>query len=65
MSIYSLKEQPDDDPTLDDPVYQDMVDEIKTLESELKELEQENAWLRFTLEKYNLLDAAEDGYAAA
>ena len=69
MSIYSLKETPDDDPILDNPEYDDLQDEIRTLELELfeeqiinKKLEEEIAWLRYTLDRFGLIGKADDEF---
>lgn len=47
----------------DDPAAVDAVASIETLTTQVRELEEENAWLRYSLEKYGLLDASEALYA--
>lgn len=47
----------------DDPRAVDAVAKIETLTTQVRELEEENAWLRYSLEKYGMLDASEALYA--
>lgn len=62
MGVSALKydynlDPPDD---YDDNYYEDLELQIEKLSKENKELIEENIWLRFTLEKYNLLDKADE-----
>ena len=51
------------DPTdNDNPFLEDIFDEKESLEQQVRELEEENAWLRFSLEKYGLLDRVDAAY---
>lgn len=43
----------------DNPHVCDIVDDYEKMQGKLKELEEENAWLRFYLDKYSLLDRAD------
>ena len=49
---------PEDDIT-DDPHWQDLSSEKERLETYVRELEEEISWLKFALEKFGMLDAAE------
>ncbi len=49
---YNLDPPDDDNPFLDD-----IRAEIESLENQLKEVQEENAWLKFNLEKYGLLSS--------
>ena len=44
------------------PFLEDIFDEKESLEQQVRELEEENAWLRFSLEKYGLLDRVDAAY---
>ena len=54
---YNLDPQDNDNPFLED-----IFDEKESLEQQVRELEEENAWLRFSLEKYGLLDRVDEDY---
>lgn len=43
----------------DNPNICDALDDYEKMQEKLKKLEEENAWLRYSLDKYGLLDAAE------
>ena len=43
----------------DNPHVADIVDDYEKMQERLRELEEENAWLRYSLDKYGLLDTAE------
>ena len=43
----------------DNPHVCDALDDYEKMQEKLRELEEENAWLRYSLDKYGLLDAAE------
>ena len=43
----------------DNPHVCDALDDYEKMQERLKKLEEENAWLRYSLDKYGLLDAAE------
>ena len=44
------------------PFLEDIFDEKESLENQVRELQEENAWLRFSLEKYGLLDRVDEDY---
>ena len=44
------------------PFIEDIFDEKENLENQVRELEEENAWLRFSLEKYGLLEKVDAAY---
>ena len=54
---YNLDPQDNDNPFLED-----IFDEKESLENQVRELQEENAWLRFSLEKYGLLDRVDEDY---
>ena len=47
---------------VDNPYIDDIYSEKENLENQLRELQEENAWLRFSLEKYGLLDRVDAAY---
>ena len=47
---------------IDNPYLDDIYSEKENLENQLRELQEENAWLRFSLEKYGLLDRVDEDY---
>ena len=51
-----------DPPDNDNPFLEDIYSEKENLENQLRELQEENAWLRFSLEKYGLLDRVDAAY---
>ena len=51
-----------DPPDNDNPFLEDIYSEKENLEQQVRELEEENAWLRFSLEKYGLLDRVDEDY---
>ena len=51
-----------DPPDNDNPFLEDLYSEKENLEQQVRELEEENAWLRFSLEKYGLLDRVDAAY---
>ena len=44
------------------PFLEDIFDEKESLEQQVRELEEENAWLRFSHEKYGLLERVDAAY---
>jgi len=60
LSNYNLTEP---DHWSDDPQAVDARAMLETLSTQVRELEEENAWLRYSLEKYGLLDTSEALYA--
>lgn len=54
---YNLDPQDNDNPFLED-----LYSEKENLEQQVRELQEENAWLRFSLEKYGLLDRVDAAY---
>lgn len=51
-----------DPPDNDNPFLEDLYSEKENLEQQVRELQEENAWLRFSLEKYGLLDRVDEDY---
>ena len=51
-----------DPPNDDNPFLEDIFDEKESLENQVRELQEENAWLRFSLEKYGLLERVDAAY---
>ena len=51
-----------DPPNDDNPYLDDIYSEKENLENQLRELQEENAWLRFSLEKYGLLERVDAAY---
>jgi len=47
----------------DDPQAVDARAMLETLSTQVRELEEENAWLRYSLDKYGLLDVTDALYA--
>ena len=63
MGISALRTDYNLDPTdNNNPFIEDIFDEKESLEQQVRELEEENAWLRFSLEKYGLLDRDDAAY---
>jgi len=59
LSNYNLTEP---DHWSDAPAAVDARAELESLATQVRELEEENAWLRFSLEKYGLLDVVDSLY---
>ena len=47
---------------IDNPYLDDIYSAKENLEQQVRELEEENAWLRFSLEKYGLLERVDAAY---
>ena len=47
---------------VDNPYIDDIYSAKESLEQQVRELEEENAWLRFSLEKYGLLERVDAAY---
>ena len=63
MRISALTTDYNLDPNdVDNPYIDDIYSEKENLEQQVRELEEENAWLRFSLEKYGLLDRVDAAY---
>ena len=63
MGISALRTDYNLDPTdNNNPFIEDIFDEKESLEQQVRELEEENAWLRFSLEKYGLLERVDAAY---
>ena len=63
MRISALLQDYNLDPNdIDNPYLDDIYSEKENLENQLRELQEENAWLRFSLEKYGLLDRVDEDY---